>query len=487
MSLFARAAVLTAGFAMLLGCHTAAKTLPPDGASGAGTYSAVRPSTPNLQIEQPGSDGGTRTFFAAHPITSLGENSQARYSADGTKLLYISRARANHEQAQVYLLNLANMTERRLTFHDGDDSRPTWAGDGRFLFASTTDEKKEIPHVIDRLMRTYDAKDLKGETKPVSEGLEIYQQSFDGLMIERLTRSPGNDTDPDFESKKSTVIYSSDRDGSANLYRLGGLSAQRPGNQGNNIDAHIRAVNLNRLTNGKFEDRGPRVSPDGRTVVWTRTSDGGKTSQIFIASLSDPKKTTHALTPLGEQSVDPSWNPMGNLILFSSNHDSKFLNLFTIDVPGTCLKQLTQVEVDQLDPEMSPDGTKITFTAPSKPDAAKGDSKTQVYLADYKAPADCIAGASLPSLALPSQTPTQSSSPSQPPTAAPAPKATVQAATSPAPSPTTAAPAKPAARATPLPTPAATPILKPTVIPTPPPAPAVTTTSTPNPTAKGSP
>ena len=86
----------------------------------------------------------TSKALVARAITSLGANSAARFSPDGSKLLFISSSRPSHRQAQVYELDLVRMQERRVTFHDGDDQGPTYASGGaKIAYSSDTDEIKE--------------------------------------------------------------------------------------------------------------------------------------------------------------------------------------------------------------------------------------------------------------------------------------------------------------------------------------------------------
>ncbi|MEK7358362.1 MAG: hypothetical protein AAB250_18090, partial [Bdellovibrionota bacterium] len=104
-------------------CSSSKKLAVPPGmtqASTPGGANAVVPTAPPLQMKE-----GDRSALA-RPVTSLGENTSPRFSADGARLLFLSRSRTTHRQAQVYELDLVRMTERRLTFHDGDDADPAW-------------------------------------------------------------------------------------------------------------------------------------------------------------------------------------------------------------------------------------------------------------------------------------------------------------------------------------------------------------------------
>ena len=98
-------------------CSSANKTVSTAGAPG--QPKIVVPTAEPIEISK---------GFTARAVTSLGDNRSPRFSADGSKLLFLSSARPSHRQAQVYELDLLRMTERRVTFHDGDDEGASWAG-----------------------------------------------------------------------------------------------------------------------------------------------------------------------------------------------------------------------------------------------------------------------------------------------------------------------------------------------------------------------
>src|SRR5690349_15083267 len=54
------------------------------------------------------------------PLTNVGENIEAYFSPDGTRLIYRSEKRPEHMHPQLYELELATNKERRVTFQDGE-------------------------------------------------------------------------------------------------------------------------------------------------------------------------------------------------------------------------------------------------------------------------------------------------------------------------------------------------------------------------------
>lgn len=79
-------------------------------------------------------------------LTSQGNNIEASFSPDGSKICFVSANRFLHKNRQLYELNLTTGIERRVSFSDGDIFSPIYSALGDIIFyASTTDKIKENP------------------------------------------------------------------------------------------------------------------------------------------------------------------------------------------------------------------------------------------------------------------------------------------------------------------------------------------------------
>jgi Tol biopolymer transport system component len=125
-------------------------------------------------------------FVTADPrlgssITLLGDNTSPSWSPDGEHLLFVSRNRPAHKNAQVYEFDFKTNKERRITYSDGEDSDPQYVlGGNKIVYASTTDELKERPKLF--------GNELPTEQNPPTE---IYLSDLSGIEIQRLTHHPG--------------------------------------------------------------------------------------------------------------------------------------------------------------------------------------------------------------------------------------------------------------------------------------------------------
>jgi Tol biopolymer transport system component len=350
----------------LAACSSAKKAVSATGAPG--QPKIVVPTAEPIEISK---------GLTARAVTSLGDNQGPRFSLDGSKLLFLSSARPSHRQAQVYELDLLRMTERRVTFHDGDDEGASWAGPLKIVYSSVTDEIKEIVS-LERIKQVYEASKSANDNPngihpppKIANGGEIYMQRLDGRDIDRLTDIAGPDVSPTSDGRR--VIFVSSRAGDPKLYLW--------------ANGHVHAISHG-------PDFAPALSPDGRSLVWQRAVPKAdqKAPQQFQLMISENMRSAIPLTSPGFIDQQPQWSGKGDAIIFSSNRgNGKSFDLYTIDRKASCLKRLTEVQADLLWPTASPDGSKIAFVA-------KANGQNQIYMMDDRS-------ASLPCVTPPASKP----------------------------------------------------------------------------------
>jgi Tol biopolymer transport system component len=89
------------------------------------------------------------------------------------------------------------------------------------------------------------------------------------------------------------------------------------------------------------------------------------------------------LTQLGKANWAPFYHPSGNKIIFSSNHRGKRgfeFNLFMINTDGSGLEQISYDKVFDSFPMFSPDGKKIIFSSNRN---NGGTRNTNLFVADW--------------------------------------------------------------------------------------------------------
>lgn len=192
------------------------------------------------------------------PIISLA------WSPDGKALAYVGFDR---KKPIVYIRKLSEPLHAVLANYKGSNSAPAWSPDGRRLALALT---KDGPS-------------------------QIYLINADGSGLRRLMNSPGIDTEPQFSPDGRQIYFTSDRGGNPQIYRIsvdGGGGARR-----------ITFTGAYNVT--------PRVSPDGKTLVYISRNEG----RFQLMSLDLASQQTQVLTD-SAKNESPSFAPDGRTVLY---------------------------------------------------------------------------------------------------------------------------------------------------------------------------
>lgn len=162
----------------------------------------------------------------------------------------------------------------------------------------------------------------------------LFISNADGSGQQPLTQPDTLDYNPSWSPKGDWIVFTSERGGSADLYRI-----------------HPDGTGLDRLTNDPAYDDQAAFSPDGKQVVFVTTRAAG-TANLWILDVA-----THQARPLTSGrggDFRPAWSPDGQWIAFSSDRDSNLpaakghwerLHLFDIYLirpDGSGLKHFSQ-------------------------------------------------------------------------------------------------------------------------------------------------
>jgi Tol biopolymer transport system component len=161
----------------------------------------------------------------------------------------------------------------------------------------------------------------------------LYLSQADGSG-ERALLPPGTfDYNPSWSPKGDWIAFTSERNGSADLYRV-----------------HPDGKRLERLTADPAYDDQAAFSPDENQLVFVSTRAAGF-ANLWILDLASRK--VHALTSGHGGDFRPAWSPDGQWIAFSSDRDSNLpdakgrwerlhiAGIYVIHPDGTGLKRLT--------------------------------------------------------------------------------------------------------------------------------------------------
>lgn len=188
---------------------------------------------------------------------------------------------------------------------------------------------------------------------------DLYIIDADGANLQQLTKNPSRDGHGRFSPDGTKIIFNSQRDDEGIMkyknYEL--------------YEMELTSGQTKRLTNYPDWDTYPSYSPDGNKILWRRiltdtTNPRGYNSEIFSSNLDG----TNVQNLSQNEAFDgyPEWSPDGKHIVFVSTRGGEDIfqeRLFIMDADGTNVRQLTHNKKGEEDnrPNWSRDGQYIAF------------------------------------------------------------------------------------------------------------------------------
>ena len=316
---------------------------------------------------------GERHLRNIRQLTFGGENAEAYFSFDGTRIIFQS-TRDGARCDQQYTMNIDGSGLRRVSNGEGRTTCGFFSPDGReIVYASTHGAGPACPPRPDM---------SRGYVWPINPGYDIYRANADGSGLRNITSSPGYDAEPTI-GPDGRIVFTSVRDGDMEIYSMNGDGSD-----------------VRRLTNRVGPDGGPFFNKDGSRIVFRgRTLTAGPELDRYSLLLKDglwqptslelfvmnrDGSDMRQITKSAAASFAPYFHPDGRRIIFSTNITSQQgrgeFDLYMINVDGTGLERVTYAADFDGFPMWSPDGRKLVF-ASNRNAAAPGD--TNIFIADW--------------------------------------------------------------------------------------------------------
>jgi len=183
---------------------------------------------------------------------------------------------------------------------------------------------------------------------------QLFIANGDGSNIRPLVERPSSDCNPSFSPDGQWVVFTSRRDGSADIYRV-----------------HRDGTGLERLTNHVAFDDQAVVSPDGKQIAFVSSRTGQ--ADIWLLNLRSRQLTNLTHHPGGD--YRPAWSPDGKWIAFTSDRDSESAfehtgaqfaplqrtQIYVVRSSGSGLRRVTEGDAAVGSAAWSPDGKSIAF------------------------------------------------------------------------------------------------------------------------------
>jgi Tol biopolymer transport system component len=308
-------------------------------------------------------------------LTFGGENAEAYFSLDGTRLIFQS-TREPYRCDQIFTMNADGSSVRMVSTGRGRTTCGYYMPDGsRIVYASTHLGSPDCPPEPDR---------AAGYVWPLYRTFDIFSARTDGSDLRRLTSADGYDAEATVSPDGRKIVFTSTRDGDIELY-----------------DMNADGSSQRRLTTEVGYDGGAFYSQDNQWIVWRasrpRTEQDVKQfkdllsrdlvmpSRLEVMIMRADGSGKRQLTSNGAANFAPYFHPNGRHIIFASNVNNKDprspnFDLFLINRDGTGLAQVTFDEGFDGFPMFTADGKKMVW-ASNRNGAREGD--TNVFIADW--------------------------------------------------------------------------------------------------------
>lgn len=314
-------------------------------------------------------------------LTFGGDNAEAYFSPDGKMLtLQVTNPDKGIPCDQIFSLDV---TQQNIDFNS---LKLISTGKGRTTCSYFMPDGK---HVI--YASTHEANDACPAPPKPKDGkylwaiypeFEIYLSDLNGKIIKKLTNSPGYDAEAVVSPDGKKIAFTSIRSGDLEIWTM-----------------DIDGSNLKQITSGLGYDGGCFFSHDSKKLVFRSSRPKTEAEikeykdllaenlvaptqmEIYTCNIdgTDLKQITH----LGKANWAPFFHPSDKKIIFSSNHHATRgydFQLYMINTDGTGLKQITYESEFNAFPMFSPDGKKLVFSSNRQQEKAR---ETNVFIADW--------------------------------------------------------------------------------------------------------
>ena len=224
-----------------------------------------------------------------------------RFAPNRQSIVYMSYV---GKQPSIYVYDIGSGSQRLLVRGTSLTFAPRFSPDGRYVLFSMSNG---------------------GNT-------DIYRVSASGGSPQRLTTSPGIDTGGSYSPDGSRIVFESDRSGAQQIYVM-------------NADGS----NQHRISFGGGRYATPVWSPKGDLIAFTHI---GGTFQIGVMS---PDGGNEKLLTHGWQDEGPTWSPNGRVIMFfrTTQGGSGTSDLWSVDKTGVAERKIP-TPLDGSDPAWGP-------------------------------------------------------------------------------------------------------------------------------------
>jgi Tol biopolymer transport system component len=298
--------------------------------------------------------------FARMGLKKAGE---AYFSPDGKRICFQGVPEGKTDY-QIYVMNVDGSGLKMVSTGRGATTCAFFHPSGkRMIFAANHHDQRpsaQPPGEIKKKAAQAGKRNYRWSFYP---GLEIYEYTFAGGALRRLTDSDGYDAECAYSPDGKLIVFASMRDGDQEIYIC---------------DAEGK--DARRITRVKGYDGGPFFSPDGKRIVYRSDREGNGNMQIFTNNLEGTDE--QPLTGKDALHWCPFWHPSAEWLVYTHADHSvpRKINydLYLLKADGSQNLRITTERASDVLPVFSPDGRKLMWTS-----KRGGLDQAQVFIADF--------------------------------------------------------------------------------------------------------
>ncbi|NIM19852.1 MAG: hypothetical protein GTO51_06365 [Candidatus Latescibacteria bacterium] len=302
-----------------------------------------------------------------------GENAEAYFNAEGTKLIFQS-TRDTFLCDQIFEMTITGENVKLLSTGAG---RTTCAyyfpNEPKILYSSTHLASSTCPPPPDF---------SKGYVWALYSSFDIFKADLDGKNIVPLTTTDGYDAEATIAPDGSKIVFTSMRDGDLDLYLMNpdGTHVERISTELGYDGGAFFSSNSKKIVYRAYH---PKTEKEKQRYM-KLLSDGAiepMALQIFIMNADGSGKLQ--VTDNGAANFAPFFHPDGQRIIFASNlEDPRGHNfdLYMINIDSTNLERITYCPSFDSFPMFSPDGKKLVFASNRNNEKPRD---TNIFIADW--------------------------------------------------------------------------------------------------------
>ncbi len=306
-------------------------------------------------------------------ITFGGQNAEAYWNLEGTKLIY-QTAQPQYPDEQIYTMNADGSDKKLVSTGKGRCTCSYFMPDDRHIIFSSTHERNPGPQpTIDH---------SHGYVWMVNPDYALYEANSGGSHLRSLIKKKGYVAETTVAPNGKFMTFTGSWEGDLEIYRC-----------------DLNGKHFKRLTHEVGYDGGPFVSWDSKTIVYRRDvmdtpEKVADYKALFKKNLIRPTKLeiwmmdadgTHKrqITHLNAASFAPFMQPDNRHIIFSSNYKDpkgRAFELYRIKTDGTEIEQITHGGQFESFAMFTRDGKRLVWASNRN---GKAPHETNIFVADW--------------------------------------------------------------------------------------------------------